>query len=80
MKTYQVNSSDHSIIGGASPNDFISVDKFTKDQIFEQLKECNKYRHGPMETEVKVVFVYFQNTPKEMPPFSTLADHQKTTN
>ena len=33
-----------------------------------------------MATEVKFIFIYFQNTPKVMPPFFTLAGHPQTTN
>ena len=56
--------SDNAIVGGASPNDFIPVDGLSKEQVFERLKACNKGKHGPMKTEVKVVVVYFHNTPK----------------
>ena len=30
VKAYQVNTSDHAIVGGASPNDFIPVDGLLK--------------------------------------------------
>ena len=72
--------SDHAIVGGASPNDFIPIGGLSKEQIFERLKECNKGKHGPMATEVKVVVVYFQNTPKGMPHFFSLAGHPQITN
>ena len=80
LKAYQVSTSDHEIVGGVYPNDFIPVGGLLKEQIFERLKECNKVKHGPMATEVKVVVVYFQNTPKVMSPFFTLSGHPKTTN
>ena len=63
MKTYQVITSDHVIVGGASPNNFFTVDSLLKEQIFERLKKCNKSKQGPMVTEVKFVVVYFHNTP-----------------
>ena len=50
MKAYQVSMSNHAIIGGASPNDFIPVGGLLKDQIFERLKACNKVKQGPMTT------------------------------
>ena len=80
MNAYQVSTVDHEIVGGASPNDFIPVDGLLKVQIFERLKYFNKCKHGPMATEVKVVVVSFQNTPKGMPPFFTLSGHPQTTN
>ena len=80
VNAYQVSTSDHAIVGGASPNDFIPVNGLLKEQIFEHLKECNKVKHGPMATEVKVFVVYFQKTPKGMPPFFTLTGHPQTTN
>ena len=80
VKAYKVSTSDHTIVGGASPNDFIPVGGLSKEQIFERLKECNKSKHGPMETEVIVVVVSFQNTPKGMPPFLLLlATHKLQT-
>ena len=44
------------------------------------MKEYNKGKHGPMATEVKVFVVSFQNTPKGIPPYLTLAGHSQTTN
>ena len=38
VKSYQVSKIDHTIVGGASPNDFIPVDSLPKEQIFERLK------------------------------------------
>ena len=72
--------SDHAIVGGASPNDFIPIGGLSKEQIFERLKECNKGKHGPKATYIKVVVVSFQDTPKGMPPFFTLDSHLQTTN
>ena len=69
VKSYQLSTSNHAIVGGTSPNDFITVKGLLKEQIFESLKECNKSKHGPMETEGKVVVVSFQNTPKRISPF-----------
>ena len=80
VKSYQVNMNNHAIFGGASPNYFIPVGDLSKDHIFERLKYCNKVKHSPMATEVKVVVVSFQNTPKGMPPFFTLSGHPQTTN
>ena len=42
VKAYQVSTSDHEIVVGVSPNDFILVEGLLKEQIFESLKECNK--------------------------------------
>ena len=39
VKEYQVSTIDHAILGGASPNYFITVDGLLKEQIFECLKE-----------------------------------------
>ena len=69
VKAYQVSTSDHEIVVGVSPNDFILVEGLLKEQIFESLKECNKGKHGTMATEVKVTVVSLQNTPKGIPPF-----------
>ena len=80
VKAYQVSTSDHAIVDGTSPNDFISVKYLTKEHIFERLKECNEGYHGPMATEVKFVVVLFQNRPTGMPQFFTLAGHPQTTN
>ena len=80
VKAYELSTSDHAIVGGASPNYSIPVGGLSKEQIFERLKEFNKDKHGPMATEVKVVVVSFHNTPKGMPPFFTLAGHPQTTN
>ena len=80
VKSYQVSTSDHAIVGGASPNDFIPIDGLSKIQIFERLKECNKDKHGPMATEVKVVVVSFQDTTEVMPIFLTLASQPQTKN
>ena len=77
MKAYQLITSDHAIVGGASHNDFIPVDVLSKEQIFERLKECNKGKHRLTITEVKDVVFYFQNTPKGMPKFLLfLATHK----
>ena len=80
MRAYKVITSDHEIVGGSSPNDFIPVNGLSKEQIIERLKECNKGKHSPMSTEVKVVVVYFQKTSKGMPQFLTLAGHPQPTN
>ena len=72
VKAYQVSTSDHSIFGGASNNYFIPFYGLSEEQTFERLKECNKGKNGPVATEVKVVVVSFQNTPKGMPPFLLL--------
>ena len=80
VKAYQVSTSNHEIVVGASPNDFIPVGSLLKEQIFESLKDCNKGKHGPMVAEVKVVVVSFQNTPKGVPPFFTLSGYPQTTN
>ena len=50
VKEYQVSTSNHAIVGGASPNDFIPFDGLSKEQIFERLKECNKGKHSSMAT------------------------------
>ena len=34
VKEYQVSRIDHTIVGGASPNDFIPADGLSKEQIF----------------------------------------------
>ena len=70
VKEYQVRTSDNAILGDDSPNDLIFVNYLTKNQIFERLNECNKGKHGPMETEVNIVIVFFHNKPKGMTPFS----------
>ena len=80
VKAYQVITSYHSIVGGASTNCLIPVGGLSKEQIFERVKECNKVKHIPMAIEVKVVVVSFQNTPKGMSQFFTLAGHPQTTN
>ena len=59
---------------------FIPVNSLPKEHIFERLKECNKGKHGPIGTEVKVVVFSFHNTPKGMPKFFTLVGHPKSTN
>ena len=64
VKSYQASTSNHAIFGGASPNYFIPFSGLLKEQISKRLRECNKVKHGPMVTEVKVVVIYFQNTPK----------------
>ena len=38
VKAYKVSTSDHTIVGGASPNYFIPVGGLSKEQIFERLK------------------------------------------
>ena len=37
VKAYHLSTSDHSIVGGASPNYFIPVDGLSKEKIFERL-------------------------------------------
>eukprot|EP00957_Ditylum_brightwellii_P122904 9370819-Ditylum_brightwellii.AAC.1 len=39
VPAYQVSASEHIILGKATPNDFISVKYFTKNQILQLLKE-----------------------------------------
>ena len=80
MKAYQASTSDNGIAGGASPNDFITVDGLSKEKIFERLKECNKGKHGPKATYIKVVVVSFQDTPKGMPQYFALGVHPQNTN
>ena len=80
VKSYQVSTSDHAIVGCASPNYFIPVNGLSKEHLFERLQECKKGKYGPMETEVKFVVVSFQNTPKGMPQFLTLYGYPQTTN
>ena len=63
--SYQVSTSNHAIVGGASLNGFIPVNGLSKNQIFERLKECNKGKHGPMETEVKVFLFPLRTNQKE---------------
>ena len=78
VKLYQVNMSNPAIFGGASLNYFIPVGDLSQYHIFERLKDCNKVKHGTLATEVKVVVVSFQNTPKVMPLFFTLSGHPQT--
>ena len=79
-KAFQLSTSHLTIVGGAAPNHFISVDGMNRKEVSKILRECQENKRGDYTTKVKIAVVSFQNTPPEISPYFVLCGRPQTIN
>ena len=80
VMSWQISSSYKAIVGGSSPNHYISIKGMFEYDVTFLLHECVEGRKGQVATEVIVCIMSMQNTPLGLSPYCVLSGLSQTIN